>query len=193
MEIKGEYRISADRQSVWDALNDPEVLRACIPGCDEIEKVSDTEFKAKVTLKIGPVKAHFTGAVTLSDLDPPNRYTISGEGQGGAVGFARGKATVELIAESDATLLRYVVEANVGGKLAQIGSRLIDSSARKLANEFFGAFVEQVGGVEVAAEEAPVEAPEARPRGMPTTVWVALVIAIIIVVLLYFGGVFDAG
>jgi carbon monoxide dehydrogenase subunit G len=140
MEMHGERRIAAPREAVWRRLNDPEVLKLCIPGCEEIEKVSDTEFTAKVTAKVGPVKATFRGRVTLTDLDPPSGYTISGEGQGGVAGFAKGGATVALTEEGGETVLRYGAQAQVGGKLAQIGSRLVDGVARKMADEFFTKF-----------------------------------------------------
>ncbi|HIF09403.1 MAG TPA: carbon monoxide dehydrogenase, partial [Sneathiellales bacterium] len=142
MEIKGEYSIPATREQVWDALNDPEVLKVCIPGCEEIEKLSNTEMTAAVTIKVGPVKAKFKGEVTLSDLDPPNGYTISGEGQGGAAGFAKGGAKVVLTTDGDNTRLTYDVDAVVGGKLAQIGSRLIEGTAAKLADQFFSALTD---------------------------------------------------
>ena len=137
MEIKGEYRIAASREKVFAALNDVAVLQACIPGCESLEKTSDTEMKAKVRMRIGPVSASFTGKVTLSDLDPPNGYKISGEGQGGAAGFAKGGAVVTLREDGADTLLSYNVDAQVGGKIAQVGARLIDGTARKLADEFF--------------------------------------------------------
>src|SRR5216683_2029856 len=140
MDMSGEVRIAAPREAVWRALNDPEILRQCIPGCEEIVKLSGTEMTAKVTAKVGPVKAKFGGKVTLSDLDPPNGYTITGEGTGGAAGFAKGGAAVKLVDRGDGTLLTYTVKAQVGGKLAQIGSRLIDGTARKMAEEFFSAF-----------------------------------------------------
>lgn len=146
MDMTGEYRIPASREAVWQALNDPEVLKQCIPGCEEIDKKSDTEFSAKVTAKVGPVKAKFSGDVTLSDLDPPNGYTISGQGTGGAAGFAKGGAKVDLAEDGGETVLSYTVNATVGGKLAQIGSRLIDSTAKKMANQFFAKFTEMVGG-----------------------------------------------
>jgi carbon monoxide dehydrogenase subunit G len=157
MDMTGEYRLAAPRSKVWDALNDPEILKQCIPGCDEIIKLSDTEMTAKATMKVGPVKAHFGGKVTLSELDPPNGYKISGEGSGGAAGFAKGGATVRLVEEGSGTVLSYTVEANVGGKLAQIGSRLIDATARKMAGEFFSRFSELVGGPppDSAAAAAP--------------------------------------
>jgi uncharacterized protein len=146
MEIKGEYRIAALRDKVFAALNDPAVLQACIPGCESLEKTSDTEMKAKVRLRIGPVSASFSGKVTLSDIDPPNGYKIMGEGQGGAAGFAKGGAVVSLREEAAETVLAYTVDAQVGGKIAQVGARLIDGTAKKLADEFFGKFADMVGG-----------------------------------------------
>ncbi|HVJ53220.1 MAG TPA: carbon monoxide dehydrogenase subunit G [Aliidongia sp.] len=159
MDMSGEYRIAAPREKVWAALNDAEILRQCIPGCDEIDKSSDTEFSAKVTAKVGPVKAKFGGKVTLSDLDPPNGYTITGEGSGGAAGFAKGGAKVSLASDGADTILSYTVQANVGGKLAQIGSRLIDGTARKMAEDFFGTFSTLVAANESAPPPAaaPVE------------------------------------
>jgi len=188
MEMTGEFRIPAPRQRVWEGLNDPEILKSSIPGCQTIEKVSDTEFTAKVLAQVGPVKANFAGKVTLSDLDPPQSYTIAGEGSGGVAGFAKGSAKVNLEEDGVATLLHYAVQAHVGGKLAQIGSRLIDSVARRMAENFFTRFVaavapeaasttaanttqiEAVPGTAVAAE-APasgatsVASVEARPNG----------------------------
>jgi carbon monoxide dehydrogenase subunit G len=144
MDMTGSQRIEASRETVWAALNDPDVLKRCIPACESIEKISDTEMSAKVTLKVGPVKASFTGRVTLSDLDPPNGYRISGEGAGGVAGFAKGGATVRLRGDGTATILDYDVKAQIGGKLAQLGGRLIDSTAKKLAAEFFEKFGEAV-------------------------------------------------
>ena len=141
MEMRGELRIPAPRERVWERLNDPDTLKACIPGCQTLEKLSDTEFTATVVARVGPVKATFAGKVTLSDLDPPAGYTITGEGQGGVAGFAKGGARVALDAEGGETVLRYGAEAQVGGKLAQIGSRLIDATARKMADAFFKCFV----------------------------------------------------
>jgi carbon monoxide dehydrogenase subunit G len=156
MEMHGERRIPAPRQAVWERLNDLETLKLCIPGCETIEKVSDTEFTAKVVARVGPVKATFSGKVTLSDLNPPQGYTISGEGQGGVAGFAKGGAKVNLEEEGGETVLRYDVQSQVGGKLAQIGSRLIDGTARKMADEFFGRFV---------AAMSPEGGPGASPSG----------------------------
>lgn len=138
MDMSGEYQIPASRESVWDALNDPEILKACIPGCESLEKTSETEMTASVTAKVGPVKAKFKGAVTLSNLDPPKSFKMSGEGKGGPAGFAKGGADITLIEDGDATILNYVVKAQVGGKLAQLGSRLVDSTAKRMADSFFG-------------------------------------------------------
>jgi carbon monoxide dehydrogenase subunit G len=147
MQMNDSQRIPASKEKVWAALNDPEILRRCIPGCQLLEMASPTEMTATVVLKVGPVKATFGGKVTLSDLDPPNSYRISGEGSGGIVGFAKGGAIVTLTSEGpDVTVLAYAVDAQIGGKLAQLGGRLIDSTARKLAGEFFKSFGEVVGG-----------------------------------------------
>ena len=145
MEMTGDYVIAAPRARVWAALNDPEVLRRSIDGCESLEKTSDTSFAAKVVAGIGPVKAGFGGKITLSDIDPPRGYTISGEGSGGGVGMARGGARVTLTDEGGSTRLRYTVTAEVSGKLAQIGSRLIDGAARKMADDFFSRFAAIVG------------------------------------------------
>ncbi len=188
MDLSGEYRIPASREAVWRALNDPAVLQRCIPGCEELKKISDTEFSAKVTSKIGPVRAKFTGKVTLSDLDPPKSYTISGEGQGGAAGFAKGGATITLAEDGDGTVLTYTAVAQVGGKLAQIGSRLISGVSRKLADDFFGNFVEEVApGTAAAAAEAPAEAEAvAAGGGLSPMVWVGGVVIAVIVLLFVF-------
>ncbi len=161
MDMTGDYRIEAPREKVWQALNDPEVLKLCIPGCEELTKDSDGGFSAKVKTKVGPVSAKFSGKVTLSDLNPPESYTISGEGQGGAAGFAKGGAKVRLAEDGAATQLSYEVNAQVGGKLAQIGSRLIDGTARKLAGQFFESFANTVG----QPAEAPAEPEEAGGSG----------------------------
>lgn len=141
MELKNTQRIQAPRGVVWEALNDEDVLRRCIPGCESIERLSPTELTAKVVLKVGPVKATFAARVTLEDLDPPSGCRIVGEGSGGVAGQARGSAVVRLTGQEDgATVLDYDVRADISGKLAQLGSRLIDATARKLAAEFFTAF-----------------------------------------------------
>ena len=144
MEMHGEMRIPAPRQAVWEKLNDPETLKACIPGCEQLDKTSDTEFQAIATVKIGPVKAKFKGKVTLSDMDPPNGYKISGQGDGGVAGFAKGGATVKLAPKDGGTLLTYDVDAQIGGKLAQLGQRLVNGAAKKVADEFFQKFAASV-------------------------------------------------
>jgi carbon monoxide dehydrogenase subunit G len=199
MDMTGEHQIQAPRQAVWAALNDPEVLKQSIAGCEELTKTSDTEFQAQVTAKVGPVKAKFGGKVTLSDLDPPNGYTITGEGSGGAAGFAKGGAKVKLEDAGGGTLLKYEVHAQIGGKLAQIGSRLVDGAARKMADEFFAAFAANVeaksgtgaGTAEIPTPEPAAEAlmaPAAVPpvegaapggsKGLPPLVWIGALIVI---------------
>jgi uncharacterized protein len=210
MEMNGEFRIPAPRQRVWEALNDPEVLKQCIPGCQALEKVSDTEFNGRVLASVGPVRATFGGKVTLSDLDPPQSYTISGEGSGGVAGFAKGGAKVNLAEDGAATVLTYAVQAQVGGKLAQIGSRLIDGVARKMAGDFFGCFAKAVvaeepaaaaaeaalgeaaSGTPIAEEEPvavepppPMPAPRPASGRLPPAVWVTG-LAVIVILLLYF-------
>ena len=214
MDLTGEYRIAASRERVWEALNDPEILKASIPGCSDLQAVGENSFAATVTAKVGPVKAKFQGQVTLSDMDPPNGYTIEGEGKGGAAGFAKGGAKVTLVPDGDGTLLRYEVNANVGGKLAQIGSRLIDGTAKKLSAEFFTAFAalaagpavaaapvaapEPAAAEPVAAEPSPPAAPAAAPEpgkapekagaGLPRWVWLGGLIIIMIAILALLGG-----
>jgi carbon monoxide dehydrogenase subunit G len=160
MRMSDSQRILAPTDQVWAALNDPQILQRCIPGCQSLEMTSPTEMAAIVVIKIGPVKATFGGKVTLSDLDPPNGYRITGEGSGGVAGFAKGGATVRLEAEStEVTVLHYQVDVEIGGKLAQLGARLIDSTARKLAGEFFSAFGATIGKpADVEAEAAPQKA-----------------------------------
>jgi carbon monoxide dehydrogenase subunit G len=193
MELTGEYRIPAPREAVWKALNDPEILRAAIPGCEDLVKVSDTEFTATVTLKIGPVKARFGGKVTLSDLDPPKGYKITGEGQGGVAGFAKGGAEVRLdeVDGGSATLLTYKAQADVGGKLAQIGSRLIGAAAAKIADEFFASFAAAVAaggeGAAAASEAAPPSPPApTAAKGLVPAIWIAGLVAIVAVLLFIF-------
>src|SRR6266702_5116692 len=161
MQMNDSQRIPASRNQVWAALNDPDVLKQCIPGCQSLDVTGPNEMTATVIFRVGPVKATFGGKVTLSDLDPPNSYRISGEGSGGVAGFAKGGAAVRLESESpDVTILHYEVDAQIGGKLAQLGQRLIDSTAKKLAGEFFASFGAVVGG----EAEAPAEA-AAAPKG----------------------------
>jgi carbon monoxide dehydrogenase subunit G len=144
MTMTGEVQLPAPRETVWAKLNDAEVLKACIPGCEELTKLSDTEMKAVAVTKIGPVKARFKGNVHLTDLDPPNGYKISGEGDGGVAGFAKGGATVALTEKDGGTLLTYNVEAQIGGKLAQLGQRLVNGAAKKVADDFFANFARAV-------------------------------------------------
>ncbi len=144
MTMNGEVQLPANRDKVWAMLNDPEVLKTCIPGCEQLDKNSDTEFQAVASLKVGPVKARWKGKVRLLDLDPPNSYRISGEGEGGVAGFAKGNAKVSLSDKDGGTLLSYNVEAQIGGKLAQLGQRLINSAAKKTADDFFVKFAAAV-------------------------------------------------
>jgi carbon monoxide dehydrogenase subunit G len=188
MQMNGEYRISAPRQAVWDALNNPEILKQCIPGCEELTRTDEGGFEAKVTAKVGPVRAKFGGKVELSDIDPPNGYTISGQGTGGPAGFAKGGAKVSLAEDGGETILTYTVDASVGGKLAQIGSRLIDATAKKMADDFFSKFAELVGAgaPAVAGAEAETAAPAATAGGLPAYIWVGGIIGIVVILLLVF-------
>lgn len=207
MDMSGERLIAAPRETVWAALNDPEVLKACIPGCESIDKTSDTELKAVVAAKIGPISARFNGAVTLSELDPPNSYLISGEGQGGVAGFGKGNARVHLADEAGATRLNYTVNAQIGGKMAQLGARLIDSVAKSYAETFFTRFSERVAPVPVpvVASAAPVVVHDhghddghahdqghahdvnaydrSNPKigGLPIGIWIPLIISVVVV------------
>jgi len=147
MEMTGEQLIAADRQTVWAAINDPEVLRRCVPGCQELVKRSDSELTAVAVIKVGPISARFEGDVTLSELDPPNGYRISGEGRGGVAGHAKGGAVVQLVEQGNQTLLRYVASAQVGGKLAQLGGRMIDATARSMSAAFFKKFAQELSNV----------------------------------------------
>ena len=185
IDFSGEYRIPAQLQTVWEALNDAAVLRACIAGCQQLDKVSDTEMTALVVARVGPVSATFRGRVLLSDLDPPNGYTLSGQGQGGAAGFARMGAKVALAADGEQTVLTYTASADIGGKLASVGSRLVQSVAKKNADDFFAAFARRVGGAGIAPEAALVSAatpaavagapPSAAAHGAsPVPAWVLL-------------------
>jgi len=189
MKMSGEHRVAAPRERVWAALNDPQMLRQAIPGCEQIEQTAENEFTATVKAKVGPVSARFTGVVRLTDLDPPRSYKISGEGKGGAAGFAKGGATVRREEAGEATVLHYEVDAQVGGKLAQIGSRLIDGTAQKLAGEFFTNFAAAVGGPAEAAAAvpppAPAEAEKAAP-GLRPVIWVPAVSAIVLFLLVLF-------
>lgn len=199
MDMTGERRIAAPREAVWQALNDPAVLKASIPGCESLEKTSETEMKASAAVRIGPIAARFSGKVQLSDIDPPNGYTISGEGQGGVAGFAKGGAEVHLTEDGGETILRYAVKAQVGGKIAQLGARLIDATAKQMADAFFDRFSASLtapapaeDGSAAAAPPAPAPAPAvglgdllpAAPFGLPRIAWVGIVLFLIILALI---------
>jgi len=170
MKMTGEQRIAASRQKVWEALNDPDVLRQCIPGCQSLEKEADDRLRATAEVKIGPIGARFNGVVTLSDLDPPNGYTITGEGQGGTVGYAKGGAQVRLTdAGPDATLLSYDVDAQVGGRLAQLGGPIIDATAKQMAAKFFDQFGKVVGAQQAEPAAATVTAATATAASAATS------------------------
>ncbi len=194
MDMTGEYRIPAPREKVWAALNDPEMLKGALPGCESLEKVSDHEFAATVVAKVGPVKAKFNGNVTLSNLNPPESYTIAGEGKGGAAGFAKGGAEVHLTEDGGVTILRYTAKADVGGKLAQLGSRLIDGTAKKLADEFFDNFRQQLTPAAPEPVSAPAPLPEPEPEAggglaelaQNKFVWAAGVIVVLMILALLF-------
>lgn len=209
MDLTGRYEIPASPEQVWEGLNDPTVLKACIPGCEEITKTSPTDFAATATLKIGPVKARFKGKVSLSDLRPPTHCILSGEGQGGMAGFAKGNATIELtpLPADAGTALSYTAKATVGGKLAQIGQRLIDGAAKQIADQFFARFAEVLrGGSEpvaaapahetaTLAEPAAASAPPAtaghdirgsRREGLSSEIWVAGLIGVVVILLAIF-------
>jgi uncharacterized protein len=204
MQMSGEQRIAAPREKVWAALNDPDVLRRSIPGCQSLEKDSDTSMRAVVEVKIGPIGAKFNGAVTLSDINPPESYTITGQGQGGTVGSAKGGARVRLSDEGQATLLSYEVDAEVGGRLAQLGGPIIDATAKQLSAQFFRRFAAEVEGVAVsaaapaaaqtqpvAAAAAPVPAP-ASPvvaTTAPGTPWAWILAVVVALVAGYFMGI----
>jgi len=209
MEMKGEYRIPASREAVWAALNNAKVLAATIPGAESVEKTSDTSFAAVAKTKVGPVSARFKGNVTLSNIDRPNGYTLTGEGNGGAAGFAKGAADIKLVDDNGMTILTYNVNAQIGGKLAQIGQRFIDSTASKLADEFFGNFSRTLGGEKIGSVEQMEKESDAfgkspdydamAPTGVPRLpdddfgqgyspwIWGTALIAGVIVLILLFG------
>ncbi|MEX2468829.1 MAG: carbon monoxide dehydrogenase subunit G, partial [Pseudohongiellaceae bacterium] len=173
MEMQSQQLIPASRETVWRALNDTGVLEASMPGCERFEETGENEYLALVTARVGPVKAKFKFNVQLTEIDPPNGYVIQGEGQGGAAGFAKGSARVSLSDEGEQTLLSYTVKASVGGKLAQLGGRLIDGTAKKMADEFFSNFIAEVAGDE-AEKPAPASSggEEAGRRTIPW-IWLA--------------------
>lgn len=179
MEIKGEYQIAAERDVVWQALNDPEMLKACIPGCEEFEKAGDNEFRAKIRATIGPVRANFDTTLLLEDLRPPESYRLVGESKA-AAGFGRGSATVRLAETEGGTLLRYDADFNVGGKLAQVGSRLVVGATRKTADEFFGAF-----STSIDPDAYRVDVEPAAKSGLRRT-WLAVAGAVIVLLIWWF-------
>ncbi|HEX9811271.1 MAG TPA: carbon monoxide dehydrogenase subunit G [Burkholderiales bacterium] len=179
MEMSNAQLVPASAEETWKALNDPAVLKECIPGCESFERVSENEYALAMTANVGPVNAKFKGRMKLEDVDPPRSYRLVFEGQGGSAGFAKGSATVTLSPDPNGTKISYTVHAQVGGKLAQIGSRLIDGAAKKTANDFFGALVAGLGGTPKPVPQAP------RPTGK-TNVWFWVAVGIVLVVLLYF-------
>jgi carbon monoxide dehydrogenase subunit G len=178
MEMTGEQLIALPQKRVWEALNDPEILKACIPGCETMEKVSDTEYRVVLSAAVGPVKAKFSGKLLLSDLDPPNAYSLAFEGSGGAAGFGRGSSKVALSPAEGGTRLAYTAQATVGGKLAQVGSRLIDGVARKMADDFFARFNQAVVPV-----PQTVEAAATRKARIPVWAWIVGIIVLVLLAL----------
>ena len=191
MELSNTRIVPAPPAIVWEALNDPTILKACLPGCESLERTGDNAFQAVMATRVGPVSARFNGQVTMSDIDPPHAYTLQFEGQGGAAGFARGEARITLAPEGDGqTALRYVAKAQVGGKLAQIGSRLVDGAAAKMTDDFFARFVERVGtpaGKAPAAATVPATT-IAPPGGMPWIRYAAIIAIVIVLIALYYKG-----
>jgi uncharacterized protein len=181
MEMNGSRTVPADIETTWRALNDPEVLKACIAGCESVERVSDHEYRMAMTARVGPVSARFTGRIVMSDIAAPSSYTLSFEGQGGAAGFAKGEARVALADNKPGTRIDYQVKAQVGGKLAQIGSRLIDGAAAKVADDFFARFAERLGGQPTAAGDAVPAPTDSRVRAAMRTMSVRLVLAAVII------------
>lgn len=183
MEMSFEHRIAASREQVWNALNDIDILRASIPGCDSLESEQENTFKARITAKVGPVKARFSFDISLTDIDAPAAYTIVAQGQGGAAGFANGSAAVTLREDGDETILAYHAKANVGGKLAQLGGRLIDGAAQKMANEFFEKFSKLAANPSSLNTAA---APEEKPATTPMWVWYGGLLAVAVLGFLIF-------
>jgi carbon monoxide dehydrogenase subunit G len=181
MEIKGEYQIDASREAVWDALIDPQMLKKCIPGCESLEQVGDNEFKAKVMAAIGPVRARFDTHLTLEDLNPPESYTLAGESKAGMAGFGRGSAAVRLQQNDGGTLLTYTADFKVGGKLAQVGSRLVMGATKKTADDFFGAFSREL---DPGAMRMDID--EAAGSGVSSMTWKAIGAAIAVLLIWWF-------
>jgi len=190
MEMTGEHRLPMPREAVWQALNDPDVLSRCIPGCESLEKTAENAFNARVAAKVGPVKARFSGTVQLTDIEPPERYTLTGEGKGGAAGFAKGQASVTLVDDGGGTILSYRVKADVGGKLAQLGGRLINGAAQKMASQFFdnlGASLDAAAKPAAPEGAAPSEVVTAKAGGISPAVWAIGLIALVVILLAIFG------
>jgi uncharacterized protein len=188
MELTDSYTLPVNRQTVWNALNDPEVLKSCIAGCESFERTGDDAFACAVTASVGPVKARFTSKVTLSEIDASNGYTLSFDGQGGAAGFGKGTARVDLTDEAGGTKLTYKANAQVGGKLAQVGSRLIDAAAKKMAGDFFSKFSDKLGGSKVAAPVAVDSHAAHSGLGRPDThfpLWLKVIGTVGVVAILY--------
>jgi len=201
MEFTGRYLVPAGINVTWAALNDPEILKACIPGCHEMIKTDPTHFEAAATLKIGPVRATFKAKIEMADVEPPRHCTLKGEGQGGVAGFARGEADVTLTPEGDDTALAYTAKAAIGGKLAQIGQRLIDGAAKQIADDFFKRFSAAVGAIpagpdgavaepeteEFGSAPAVVPSSDVKREGLAPEIWVVGLIGVIVILLLLFG------
>ena len=185
MDLKGERRLPVDRASAWAALNDPERLKAAIPGCEAMERTGENEYRVGVAVALGPVRAKFRGKLRVEDIVAPERYTLRFEGEGGAAGFAKGSADVSLADEGTATLVSYVVHSQVGGRIAQVGNRLIDSAALKLADDFFAAFERQLAPGGARHEESVLEELESSfvlhdPRTWNWIAWVALLVVVVV-------------
>jgi carbon monoxide dehydrogenase subunit G len=192
MELTNTRIVPAPPSVVWASLNDPAILKECLPGCESLERAGDNAFQAVMATRVGPVSARFTGRVTMSDIDPPNAYTLHFEGQGGAAGFARGEARITLAPEGERqTSLHYAAKAQVGGKLAQIGSRLVDGAAAKMTDDFFTRFVERVGaaaGGAPAAASVPATTGLAPPGGSAWIRYAAIIAIVIVLIALYWKG-----
>lgn len=186
MEIKGEYRIAAGRRIVWDALNDPLILQKCIPGCESLARAAENEYEGRIAATIGPVRAKFDTRIKLENLDPPEGYTITGESKAGAAGFGRGSADVRLAEEGGGTVLTYSADLKVGGKLAQVGSRLVAGTTRKIADDFFGCLTTELEAGQVHGAAAPAEAPGAEPGAGTSSraAWIATAAAVLLAALL---------
>jgi len=179
MEMTGQYEILAPRPVVWAALNDAAILKSCLRGCEQFDKASDTAFDVVFTTKIGPIKTTFSAVIALSDVRPPEGYTLSGEGKGGAAGFAKGSASVQLLEGSGATVLKYAINASLKGKIGQMGSRIVDDAAKGMADDFFGRFAGIVSAQSPPDQPAPPAADTAAPgRGRPNMMWYLLAAAI---------------